>query len=78
MVAQFGQAPLTSLPALALVTGAAAARPLLWAPCNVRSDRMLHRSSVGARVPSPPFVGILCSSAMADDTAGAERLFAAA
>ena len=78
MAAQFGRAPLASLPALALVTGAAVARPILRLPRNVRSDRTLRRSSVGAQVLSPSFVGILCYSSMADDTAGAARLFAAA
>ena len=77
MAAQFGQAPLASPPALALVTGAAAARPLLRVPHNVRSNRTLRRSYVGSQVLSPSFVGIMCSSAMAEDTAGAAQLFAA-
>ena len=78
MAAQFGWAPLTSPLALSLVTGAAAAIPLIRAPRKVRSNRTLRRSSVGAQVPYPSFVEILCSSAMADNTAGAARLFAAA
>ena len=78
MADQFGRAPLASPPELALGTGASATIPLLRAPRNVRSNRKLSRSSVGARVLSLSFVGILCSSAMADDTAGAARLFAAA
>ena len=78
MAAQFGRAPLTSLPTLALVTGAAVARPLLQLPRNVRSNRTLRLSSVGARVQYPSFVGIMCSSSMADNTAGAARLFVAA
>ena len=78
MAAQFGRAPLTSLPTMALVTGAAVARPLLQLPRNVRSNRTLRLSSVGARVQYPSFVGIMCSSSMADNTAGAARIFAAA
>ena len=78
MADQFGRAPLASPPALALVTGATAAIPLIRAPHKVISDRTQRRSYVGAQVPSPSFVGVLCSSAMADNTAGAARLFAAA
>ena len=77
MAAQFGRAPLASPPVLSLVIGAADARTLLWAPCNVRSNRTLRRSSVGAQVLSPSFVGIMCSFAMVDYTASAARLFAA-
>ena len=75
MVAQFRRLPLASPPAPAFGTGAAAARPLLRAPHNVRSDRTLRHSSAGARVPYLSLVGLLCSSTMADDTAGATRLF---
>ena len=78
MEAQFGRAPLASPPALALVAGAGADRPLIRAPNNVRSDRTLRRSSVDSRIPFPSFVEILCSSAMADNTADAARLFAVA
>ena len=78
MVDKFGRAPLVSPPAPALGNGAATARRLLQAPCNVRSDRTLRRSSADARVPSPSFVSLLCSSAMADAAAGAVRLFATA
>ena len=78
MASQFRRAPLVSPPVPALGTGTTAARPLLRAPRNMRSDGTLRRSSAGARVPSLSFVGILCSSAMVDDSAGAARLFTAA
>ena len=78
MAAHFGRVPFASPSALSFVTGAAATRPLLWVPQNVRSDRTLRHSSVGAQVTSPSFVGIMFSSTMMDDTAGAARLFAAA
>ena len=68
---------LASLLALALVTGAALARPLLQAPCNVRLDGTLRRSSAGARVPSPSSVGRWSYFTMAEDVAGASLLFAA-
>ena len=77
MASQFGWAPLASLLVPDLRTGAAAARPLLWAPCNVRSDGTIRRSSVGARVLSLSFVGLLCSSVMADNAADTARLFSA-
>ena len=78
MVDLFGRAPIASPPAPSLRTSAAAARPILRAPHNMRSNGTLRRSSAGARFPFPFFVGILCSSAMADDTAGTALLFAAA
>ena len=53
MAAQIRRVPLASPLAPALGTGVAAARPLLRAPRNVRSDRTLRRSSAGALVLSP-------------------------
>ena len=41
MVAQFGQAPLASLPSPDLGNGAALTRPLLQAPHNLRLDGTL-------------------------------------
>ena len=74
--AQFGRALITSPPAPAFETGAAVARPLLGAPRNVRSDGTLRRSSAGARVPYPSFVGILVYLTIATDATGAARLLA--
>ena len=78
MAAQFGRAPLASLPALDFWTGAASVRPLIQAPHNLRLDGILHHSLVGPRVPYlysvrpwPPFV-------MAKNTAVAAFLFDAA
>ena len=59
MAAQFGWAPLASPLDPDFDTSAAAARPILRAPNNVRSYGTLYRSSAGARVLSPYFVGRL-------------------
>ena len=78
MASQFRRVPLASPLAPALGTGVAAARPLLRAPRNMRSDGTLRRSSAGARVPSLSFVGILCSSTMSDNADGTALLFSVA
>ena len=78
MASKLGRALLASLPAPAIGTGDAVARPLLWDPHNEHSDRTLRRSSKGARVLSPSFVGLLCSSMMTDNTACAARIFTTA
>ena len=67
MADQLVQAPLVS-----------PARPLLWAPYNVRSYRVLSLSSEGAWVLSASSVERRAPSAMAEDTAGAVFLFATA
>ena len=59
MAVQFGWALLASPLVPALRTGATDARPLLWAPCNVCSDWTLRRYSLGTRIMSPSFVGIM-------------------
>ena len=77
MTSQFGQELIAPSPALALWTGTAATKPLLWVPHNVRYNGKICCSSAGAQVPSPLFVGVIWASAMAavvDDTA---RFFAA-
>ena len=78
MLAQLGRAPLASLPAPAFGTGDAVARPVLWAPHNVLSDRELRRSLAYARFLSMSSVGRRSPFAMAEDVAGAAFLFAAA
>ena len=75
MAAQFGRSPFASPPAPDLGTAAPAARNLLQALHNVQSNRTLRRSSAVAQVPYPSFVGIMCSSAMADNAASATHLF---
>ena len=78
MAAQFGRAPLASLPAPALGTSAASARPLLQAPHNVRLDGMLRRFFEGTQVPYPSSVGRRYPFTMAEDVAGAVLFFVAA
>ena len=72
---QFGRAPLASLQAPSFGTGTASARSLLQAPHNMRLDGTLHRSSIGARVPSPSSVGRLAPFVMAEDAVGATFFF---
>ena len=78
MAEQLGRAPLVSPPAPAFGIGAVVARPLLWAPLNIRSDEALCHSLAGARVTSLPSVSRQAPFAMAEDAAGAAFLFAAA
>ena len=78
MTSQFGQELIAPSPALALWTGTAATKPLLWVPHNVRYNGKICCSSAGAQVPSPLFVRVPQYSAMAAADAGAARLFAAA
>ena len=78
MEAQFGRAPLASLPAPDFVTSAALARPLLQALCNVRLEGTMIRSSAGARVPSLSYGGCRAPFAMSEDVAAAALLFVAA
>ena len=78
MAAQFGRAPLASLPALDFWTGAASVRPLLRAPLNVRLYGRLSRSLSGAQVPYPSTVGRWDPFAMAEEVTSAAFLFAAA
>ena len=73
-----GRSPPVSPPVPAFRTGAAVARPLLQAPCNVRLDGALRRSLSDARVPSLSSVGCRPPFAMVEDAAGATFLFAAA
>ena len=75
---QFGRSPLGSLPRSAFWNNAAAAKPPLRAPYNLRSDRPPRCSSWGARVLYPLFVGVLWASLMADAVASAACLFSAA
>ena len=78
MVAQFERAPLASPPTPAFVTGDVVARPLLWAPHNVRSDGLPRRSLAGARVLSLSSVRRRAPIVMAEDAADAAFIFAAA
>ena len=78
MLAHLGRSPLASPPAPAFGTGTAVARPVLWAPHNVCSDRALRRSLEDARFLYMSSVGRRSPFAMAEDVAGAEFLFAAA
>ena len=54
------------------------ARPLLQVPHNVHMDGLLSRSSPGAQVPYPSFVGRWYPFTMAEDVLGAFLLFSVA
>ena len=73
MAAQFGRAPLASLPSPDLGNDAALTRPLLQAPHNLRLDGTLSRSSSGARVMSPSSIGRRSPFAMSEDVAKGEQ-----